>query len=101
MYFADCDTPLRGCVVGVPFRNVSTNMCVRGGKMLEPCEDPNYEGNGAKYHTGKKCIELGCNEPAGTGWSPYWCQKHNAERLIGVSKSLKAMIRKLENKNSD
>lgn len=43
--------------------------------------------NGPAYHTGEPCIEAGCNEPAGTAWSPYWCWRHNAERLarIGVA----------------
>jgi hypothetical protein len=47
--------------------------------------DPECEGNSAKYHTGKRCIESGCNEPAGTAWGPYWCVKHNVERLNRVS----------------
>lgn len=55
---------------------------------MQPYEDPNNKGNSSKYHTGKPCIEPGCNEPAGTAWGPYWCQKHNAERLNRISEQL-------------
>jgi len=54
-------------------------------------DDPNSEGNSAKYHTGKKCIEPGCNEPAGTAWSPYWCFKHNVERIRRIDAGLEAL----------
>ena len=56
-------------------------------------ENPNCEENSSKHHTGKKCIESGCNEKAGTAWSPYWCWKHNAERLNRIINSL-TQIRK-------
>jgi hypothetical protein len=51
-------------------------------------KDPNAEGNSAKYHTGKPCIEPGCNEPAGTGWGPHWCFKHNVERIDRISRQM-------------
>ncbi|MFA6364229.1 hypothetical protein [Methanoregula sp.] len=63
---------------------------------MEPCEDPNDPGNDPKYHTGKKCVEPGCNHPAGTAWSPYWCQKHNAERLNGIGASFEGMLAKFK-----
>ena len=47
--------------------------------------DLNHEGNSKKYHTGKLCIEKGCNEPAGTAWSSHWCVKHNIERIDRIS----------------
>ena len=47
--------------------------------------DLDCNGNSAKYHTGKRCIEHGCNEPAGTAWSPYWCVKHNVARIDKVN----------------
>jgi hypothetical protein len=50
-----------------------------------PHHDPNHLMNGPEYHTGKPCIEKGCDEPAGTAWSPLWCQRHNAERLDRIS----------------
>jgi hypothetical protein len=50
--------------------------------------DPNDPLNGEKYQTGELCIEPGCNAPAGTAWSPLWCQKHNAERIDRISESL-------------
>lgn len=45
--------------------------------------DPSDEHNGPKYHTGKPCIE-GCGRPAGTAWSPLWCQPCNAARMDGI-----------------
>jgi len=54
--------------------------------------DPNDPGNGEKYHTGKQCIELDCNNPAGTAWSPYWCFKHNVERINRINKSFDDMV---------
>ena len=42
--------------------------------------DPADPYNGPKHHTGKPCIE-GCGRPAGTAWSPLWCQPCNAARM--------------------
>lgn len=53
--------------------------------------DPNDPLNGEKYQTGEPCIERGCKEPAGTAWSPLWCQKHNAERIDRISASLEGL----------
>lgn len=50
--------------------------------------DPADPLNDASHHTGKPCIEKGCNAPAGTTWSPHWCQPHNAERMARISRSL-------------
>lgn len=41
----------------------------------------------------KKCIGYGeyqgkCNNPAGTKWSPYWCERCNKLRLDHITKSL-------------
>lgn len=52
-------------------------------------DDP---GNGPKYHTGKPCIEHGCDRPAGTAWSPHWCFEHNVERIDRVDKQLRSLI---------
>jgi hypothetical protein len=54
---------------------------------MEPYENPLNMGYSAEYHTGKRCIEQGCTEPAGTAWSPFWCQKHNMERMKRIDKS--------------
>lgn len=56
--------------------------------------DKNHKFNSSKYHTGKKCIEKGCDKPAGTIWSPYWCYKHNAKRLERVAKQLDILNKK-------
>jgi hypothetical protein len=49
-------------------------------------EDPFHEGNSPSYYTGKPCIIPGCDKPAGTWWSPYWCFEHNVERIKRISK---------------
>lgn len=63
---------------------------------MERCEDPNDPMNGPEYHTGKKCIERGCNNPAGTGWSRFWCQPCNAKRLNGISATLEHEVARHE-----
>jgi hypothetical protein len=55
-------------------------------------EDPNHEGNSPKYHTGKPCIEPGCDKPAGTWWSPYWCFEHNVERIKRVTRQFDEIL---------
>lgn len=36
----------------------------------------------------KRCIERGCDEPAGTPWGPLWCADHDDERIERVSRQL-------------
>ncbi len=56
---------------------------------MEPYKDPDHPYNGIAYHMyGTKCIEKGCAETPGTVWSPFWCFKHNVERMDRVSKNL-------------
>lgn len=57
---------------------------------MKPYQDPNDDFNSPRFHSGKKCVERECSEPAGTGWSPYWCFKHNAARMDRIDVSLKA-----------
>jgi hypothetical protein len=54
-------------------------------------DDPLDPRNGAKYHTGKPCVEPGCEEPAGTAWSPHFCFKHNVERFNRIDKAFGEM----------
>lgn len=63
---------------------------------MSDCHNPRSPANGRKYHTGKTCIEPGCNEPAGTAWGPHWCWRHNAERLDRISAGFKAIAAKFE-----
>lgn len=51
-------------------------------------QDPNDKLNSEKYHTGKLCIE-GCGRPAGTAWSPHWCQPCNAVRMDQIEDFLR------------
>ena len=62
--------------------------------LLYAFEDINNEGNSALHHTGKTCIENGCENPAGTAWSPYWCFTHNVERMRHIDAQLKKLSRK-------
>lgn len=63
---------------------------------MERCEDPADPLNAVEYHTGKKCIERGCERPAGTAWSPYWCQPCNADRLMHISEVLERKLDQME-----
>lgn len=58
-------------------------------------EDPNSPGNSPVYHTGKSCLEKGCNKPAGTYWSPWWCFEHNVERIRRINKGIEGGLAKL------
>ncbi len=61
-------------------------------QRLEAFEDPLHEGNSHKHHTGKACREVGCVNPAGTAWSPYWCFEHNVARLKRISAQLDDIV---------
>lgn len=54
--------------------------------------DPTDERNGPKYHTGKKCIEGECNNPAGTAWSPHWCFECNVKRIDRINKQFDELL---------
>lgn len=43
--------------------------------------------------SGLRCVEPGCEQPAGTRWGPHWCPDHDAERLDRISASLVALAR--------
>lgn len=55
--------------------------------------DPEDPLNASSYHTGRPCIEKGCDRPAGTHWSPYWCQPCNSARMSRISASLEALLK--------
>ena len=55
---------------------------------MTPYRDPDHVGNSAGHHTGKPCIERGCDKPAGTAWSPIWCFKHNVQRMDRINRQL-------------
>lgn len=54
-------------------------------------DDPEAPGNAAEHHTGKPCIEPGCDNPAGTAWGRYWCFAHNVERIRRIDAQLRAI----------
>ena len=56
------------------------------GKIIA-YQDPDHEGNSPKYHTGDVCVEIRCEEPSGTAWSPLWCFRHNVKRMDRISKA--------------
>jgi hypothetical protein len=49
-------------------------------------------GHVCQKPSGRKCYERGCDEPAGTGWGPMWCPKHDEERLDRITASLKSIV---------
>ena len=63
---------------------------------MEAYEDKTHIANSDKYHTGRDCIEDGCQKPAGTHWSPHWCFDHNVERMKQISVSLENMVEQLK-----
>jgi len=65
---------------------------------MERFENPNDPWNGPQYLTGKACIALGapCYKPAGTLWSPHWCQSCNAARMRRIGANLRGMLSELE-----
>lgn len=53
---------------------------------------PNCDnGHVCQRPSGRKCVEQGCNENAGTLWGPMWCPDHDRERLDRVSRQLAAL----------
>ena len=64
---------------------------------MKPWRDPNHRGNSLQHaKLGRKCIERGCNEPAGTAWSPLWCFRHNAERMDRIDAQFERLAKALE-----
>lgn len=59
-------------------------------------KDPNDPGNGNGYHTGLSCINNNCDEPAGTLWSPYWCVKHNIQRMDMITMQILQIVDEVE-----
>jgi hypothetical protein len=59
---------------------------------VKPFEDPNHEGNSAKYRSGRSCHTKGCKEPAGTWWSPHWCFAHNVERIHRIEAGINDVL---------
>lgn len=57
-----------------------------------PYADPNHSGNGPEHLTGATCITFDCEEPAGTWWSPLWCQRCNTDRMDRIGRRLREML---------
>jgi len=55
--------------------------------------DKNDPFNGEKYRTGEECAEKGCQNPAGTWWSPYWCVECNIKRMDKITNSLNRLLK--------
>lgn len=65
---------------------------------MQRYQDPNDPLNGPEYHTGKLCCE-GCGRPAGTAWSPHWCQPCNAARMDRIGSFLRSEIERREGRD--
>lgn len=59
---------------------------------MDAFEDPAHPGNSSEHYTGKPCIERGCNNPAGTHWSPYWCFRCNVRRIRRITSNLEGIL---------
>jgi hypothetical protein len=66
------------------------------GIQMERYQDPNDPLNATSYHTGKKCVERGCDRIAGTHWSKLWCQPCNAARMGRISGFLQHEVARYE-----
>lgn len=44
--------------------------------------------------SGWPCHEPRCPKPAGTAWGPYWCPRHDQERLDRVTAELEALVQR-------
>jgi len=60
---------------------------IKGGYNDRGCE-----GNSSKYHTGETCIEPGCDNPAGTAWSPHWCVECNIKRIDRITRQMEEIV---------
>lgn len=58
-------------------------------------EDPSDPLNGPEHLTGKPCIER-CGRPAGTAWSPFWCQPCNSERMNRIGSFLRSEVERFD-----
>jgi hypothetical protein len=67
-------------------------------KAYQDSRDPR---NGAAYRTGRPCVERGCENEAGTAWSPLWCHPCNVKRMDRIGASLEDMVRELEKRSTD
>jgi len=61
-------------------------------EKIQGYNDPEHEGNSAKYHTGEICITPGCRNPAGTAWSPFWCFQCNVKRIDRIGNNLEKLV---------
>jgi hypothetical protein len=66
---------------------------------MERYEDPGDEANSAIFHSGGPCIERGCERPAGTAWSPFWCQPCNAARMRRIGASMRTETERFDAAN--
>lgn len=53
------------------------------------------DGHTCVQPSGRVCIETGCDQPAGTGWGPYWCPEHDAERLDRITRNLETIAEEM------
>jgi hypothetical protein len=49
------------------------------------------QGHVCQKPSGRACDEAPCPDPAGTLWGPYWCPRHDEERLDRISASLESI----------
>ena len=50
------------------------------------------DGHICQEPSGRTCIEVGCDEAAGTLCGPLWCPDHDRERLDRISAQFDAIL---------
>ena len=68
---------------------------------MKAYRDPDHPGNSTKHRTGRPCFEAGCQEPAGTSWSPFWCFAHNVARMDRIDAQFDGLEADLAAKGGD
>jgi len=49
-------------------------------------------GHVCQVPSGRQCIEVGCDNDAGTHWGPYWCPEHDQERLERIDRQMEDLL---------
>lgn len=66
------------------------------GEGTHPHCNPD-DGHVCQEPSGLTCATEGCDRPAGTGWGPYWCPDHDAERIDRISRQFADIMKEVGN----
>lgn len=54
------------------------------------------DGHICQKPSGYTCIEPGCQSPAGTWWTPYWCPPCDEERIDRITAQIEDLVEKFQ-----